>query len=265
MARPVKNNCEYYPHFTTMRNHRKVKALRNKFGHVLGYAFWAMFTEYLTELDGNEFELNNIECEMFAAELGVSAAEIPPMINYCLEIELLFKTEDNFIYSESLNENLKPVYDKRNNERSKSKTRKRRENGSFCKQINHELGVSAAEIPQSKVKYSKVNKIELYKEQFELFRKKYEGTKRGLETEFKDFQKHKDWEKVLTILEQSFDKIKLNREFKKAKGEFVPEWKNLKTWINQRCWEEAEQIEKTIELTKSGPSFRNKTFEELQA
>ena len=28
------------------------------------------------------------------------------------------------------------------------------------------------------------------------------------------------------------------KKAKEQKGKFVPEWKNLKTWINQRCWEE---------------------------
>lgn len=169
MARPQKNNCEYFPHLTTMRNHRKVKALRNKFGPVLGYAFWAMFIEYLTELDGNEFEFTQIECEMFAAELGVSATEIQSLINFCIDIELLFKDESNFIYSDSLNDALKPVYEKRNRERGKSKARERHENGSFCKKEYKSHGVSAteipqepplqdAEIPQSKVKKSKVEK-----------------------------------------------------------------------------------------------------------
>lgn len=169
MARPQKNNCEYFPHLTTMRNHRKVKALKNKFGPVLGYAFWAMFLEYLTELDGNEFEFTQIECEMFAAELGVSATEIQSLINFCIDIELLFKDESNFIYSDSLNDALKPVYEKRNRERGKSKARERHENGSFCGKENKSHGVSVteipqelplqqAEIPQSKVKKSKVDK-----------------------------------------------------------------------------------------------------------
>ena len=83
MGRPIKNNCDYFPHLTTMRNHKKVKALRNKFGQVLGYAFWSMFIEYLTEQDGNELEDSEIELEMFAGELGVSVTEIQDMVNYC--------------------------------------------------------------------------------------------------------------------------------------------------------------------------------------
>jgi hypothetical protein len=152
-----------------MRNHRKVKALRNKFGLIKGYAFWAMFIEYLTELDGNEFEYSDAECEMFAGELGVSATEIKEMIDYCIFIELLFKTDQNFIYSDSLNDNLNPVYEKRKRERVKSKAKIRRENGSFGKQLTNDgvsandnttnSGESVEEIPQSIIDKSIIDKI----------------------------------------------------------------------------------------------------------
>ena len=158
MGRPKKNNADYYPHFTTMRNHKKVKILRNRFGSVLGYAFWSMMLEWLAEQDGLEWEYSDIEIEMFASELGVSAAEIPQMVDFCVQIELLFKNSDGFLYSESLNDNLQFLFEKRNREREKSKTRERRSNGRFNTTSD---GVSAAEIPQSKVKYSKVNNINI--------------------------------------------------------------------------------------------------------
>ena len=41
MARPKKNYCDYFPHDRDMRNHRKVKAIRTKFGPI-GYAIWSM-------------------------------------------------------------------------------------------------------------------------------------------------------------------------------------------------------------------------------
>ena len=44
MARPIKNYCDYFPHDRDMRNHRKVKAIRTKFG-VTGYAIWSMILE----------------------------------------------------------------------------------------------------------------------------------------------------------------------------------------------------------------------------
>lgn len=165
MARPTRNNADYFPHFGNMRNHKKVRALRNKFGLVLGYAFWSMILEWLTEQDGLEWELSEFELEMFSTELGVSASEIQDMISFCEKIGLLTVTHSNFLYSESLNENLQPVFDKRNKERDRSKTRQRAESGLFLPQNNHTRGVSAAETlvtaadsPQRKEKESKVEK-----------------------------------------------------------------------------------------------------------
>lgn len=158
MGRPQKNNADYYPHYAGLRNHRKIKMLRNKFGSVLGYAFWSMMLEWLTEHDGLEWEYSEIEIEMFASELGVSDAEIPPIIDYCIKIELLFKNNEGFIFSESLNENLTPVFEKRKVERNKSKTRERRGNGKF---ISTNGGVSDTEMPHSKVEYSKEKEISI--------------------------------------------------------------------------------------------------------
>jgi len=155
MARPQTNNADYFPHYNSMRNHRKVKMLRNKFGSVLGYAFWSMMLEWLTEHDGLEWDYSEIEIEMFASELGVSAAEIPPMVDYCIRVCLLTKTDSGFVFSESLNDTLQPVFIKRSREREKSKDRKRKENGTFISLKTTSRGVSAAEIPQSRVEYSK--------------------------------------------------------------------------------------------------------------
>jgi len=153
MARPSKNNADYFPHLTGMRNHRKVKVLRNKFGYVLGYAFWSLMLEWLTEHDGLEWEYNDIEIEMFASELGVSGSEIKEMVEYCITLGLLFKTESNFIYSDSLNEILQPLFDKRNKEREKSKERKRAENGKYTTS----QGVSATETTTAMVIFEEDN------------------------------------------------------------------------------------------------------------
>lgn len=159
MGRKQKNNAEFFPHFSTMRNDKKVKVLRNKFGAVLGYAFWSMFLEWLTEQDGLEWEFSDIECEMFASELGVSATEIREMVDFCLKLELLARTPSNFVYSERLHENLKPLFDKRNRERSRSKQRERRENGTFEPQKSTDPGISATVIPHSIVEESKEEDI----------------------------------------------------------------------------------------------------------
>jgi hypothetical protein len=77
---------------------------------------------------------------------------------------------------------------------------------------------------------------------FENFRLAYPGVKRGFATEFKDFKKHKDWREVLPQLEQALKQQYYAREENRKNGTFVPEWKHLKTYINQRGWEEEINI-----------------------
>ena len=76
------------------------------------------------------------------------------------------------------------------------------------------------------------------KGQFDQARKIYQGRKRGLDTEFKDFQKHRDWKEALLLLQPAIVKQTRHREELQKSGQWCPEWKNFKTWINQRCWEE---------------------------
>lgn len=76
------------------------------------------------------------------------------------------------------------------------------------------------------------------KKVFDIFRKQYPGTKRGLETEYSNFKKkHKDYRACVYLLLPALRKLMEWRETKKASGQFVPEYANLSTWINQRRWE----------------------------
>jgi hypothetical protein len=72
--------------------------------------------------------------------------------------------------------------------------------------------------------------------QFEQARKQYPGTKRGLQTEYKNFQKHKDWQGVLPLLlpavEHQAQKWRQEGTLKK----YIP---HFKTWINNRQWEQS--------------------------
>lgn len=87
-----------------------------------------------------------------------------------------------------------------------------------------------------------------YQKEFEIFdaaRRYWLGTKRGGQTEFDNFRKHKDWKEVLNLLKPAIQEQELRRFRMAKKGEFVPPLKNFKTWINQRCWEEVDGREYT--------------------
>jgi len=84
---------------------------------------------------------------------------------------------------------------------------------------------------------------------FENARQLYPGTKRGLATELKDFQKHKDWEQVAFLLESAIQREIEHKSKQKTAEKFCPEWKHFKTWINQRCWEQEFPDEDDNQLT----------------
>jgi len=76
-----------------------------------------------------------------------------------------------------------------------------------------------------------ITKTKVKKEHFEMFdtfRLSYKGKKRGNDTEFKNFMKHKDWVEVLPKLVD----IKIDYDVSDIK--FIP---HLSTFINQRRWE----------------------------
>ena len=93
-------------------------------------------------------------------------------------------------------------------------------------------------------------------DKFEQARLLFPGTKRGYDTEFKDLaKKHKDWRKVLSLLVPAIQqqiKWRVN-----ANGEFRPPWKNFKTWLYQRCWEEEvqEKVTSTVDRLRPVPKL----------
>ena len=82
-------------------------------------------------------------------------------------------------------------------------------------------------------------------ETFELFRRAYKGSKRGHDVEFKDFCKHKDWKEVVKLLIPAYSRQESVREKQLRETGWRPQNKNLKTYLNQRCWEEEVTYDST--------------------
>lgn len=81
------------------------------------------------------------------------------------------------------------------------------------------------------------NDLEL---QFETFRKQYPGIKRGFKVEFDNFKKKNpnSWRDIIPLLMPALQRLIDWRQRNQAAGGFVPSFKHLSTWINQRCWTE---------------------------
>ena len=188
MARPKKNSADYFSHDNGMRNDRKIKALRSKYG-MLGYGIWCMLLEYLTGCDDNEMIKDDLELELVSGDFGVSVTEMTEVIDYCIRLKLLVY-ENNVIYSKSLKDRLAPVYDKR--ARSKRNYRqKQQEISSFCDRNKPKEDVSVAEMTQSKVKESKVNNTIQYIESDKVILP--EGLKRTLDSLLSDSEQTAHW------------------------------------------------------------------------
>lgn len=73
---------------------------------------------------------------------------------------------------------------------------------------------------------------------FEAFRKAYHGTKRGFKVEFDNFKKkhQQDWKEIVPLLMPALERMEASRAEAAAKGQFVPQYAMLQTWLNQSRW-----------------------------
>lgn len=160
MARPKKNNAEYFAHDADMRNDIRIKALRRKFPDNVGYSLWNMLLEVLTDSDYFEIELDDMAYELLSADFDVEAETLRDVVNYCITLGLL-KNDNNKLYSESHQKRFKALLSKRqrDNERITDNENK--------SEIQN-LEVIASENPYSKVKYSKVEETKVNKNKISL-------------------------------------------------------------------------------------------------
>jgi len=132
MARPIKNNADYFSHDSDMRNDLKIKALRRKFKH-LGYSVYNMFLEVLTNSEGFSFQLSETSIELVSADFDVDPDKLQQIIDYCILVDL-FQIIDSFLRCKTLENRFKALLSKRESQRK---------------------GVIDNDNTQSKVKYSK--------------------------------------------------------------------------------------------------------------
>lgn len=66
MARPRKNNAEYFSHDASLRNHIKIRALRSKYENNIGYSAYNMLLEILTDADNFRIENSPLQITLVA-------------------------------------------------------------------------------------------------------------------------------------------------------------------------------------------------------
>lgn len=135
MARPIKDNADYFSHDASMRDDPKIKALRRKFKHE-GYSIWNMLLESITDADNFRLVMNY---EIMAGDYDIEPEKLRAIVGYCVELGLLKEdAETSIIWSKTLDNRMSGLLSKRKRNRNPA---------------DSELSTSIN--PQSKVKESK--------------------------------------------------------------------------------------------------------------
>lgn len=166
MARPRKNDADYFPHDNDMRNNLKVKAVRQRHG-LEGYAVWCMLIETLTGSDNFTIEVDELTVEMLAGDYGLSAETLSEMLESFRRLKLINYTE-NKICAPGLLERMEPLLSDRQRKREwaeknlAKKDVESHQNGGNSGLKPKEKGFSTSKTPESKVKESKVNNTKVF-------------------------------------------------------------------------------------------------------
>lgn len=112
---------------------------------------------------------------------------------------------------------------------------------------------TSSELIYKPIKLNKLNKHNSEQEEiFKKFHLTYPGTKPGLKTSFDILKKHSDWQNALPDLLGAITREISHKNDLRAGGKFCPEYKHLKTWLNQRCWE--DHLPETSPVPKTAKS-----------
>lgn len=249
MARPKKTGLDYFSHDVDASNDEKVEAMEALYG-ANGYTFYFKMLERVYR-NGGELDVSDAETrQILARKCLLSLEDWERMLQSSFKIKLF----DRDIYESSwiiTSEGIKKRREFITNKREKSAIR-------YQNQVS--VTETTPESTQSKVNKTKEkeSKLKELKISFEEFRKKYSGTKKGLDPEWNNFFKkyESQAEIIIPLLLPAIEKEKLHKDEQKLKSGWSPEWKNLSTWINQQCW-----TQEFSEITANGNSFqKQETF-----
>jgi hypothetical protein len=245
----MSKDAYWFSHDSNAKDDTKIMLLIDQLG-LEGYGIYWILVETLREQPGYRYPLRLLP---ILAKRFITSAE--KMIAVVQNYALFVVENDEFFFSDSLNRRMLHLEQKREQNRLAANKRweKVKTKDASALQL-HSKGSSDAML--NKGKLNKEEKINKEYDAFESFRQNYPGSKRGGQTEFDCFKKkHKDWQTVLPFLQPAIKKQIAIWERKTTLGQFAPSWKNLSTWINNRCWEEEEHADEYENAKSNAPAF----------
>lgn len=253
MGRNYKQGIDYFP--LDVMNDDKLDLIEAEFG-IQG---WAIIIKMYRRIYSNGYYCKWSEDEqlLFSKQLNVNINEINAVINRGIERNIfnnVLFSKFHILTSTGIQKRYLEIVKRRKEVELEANyllvdVDKNVENAHINGKNDDTSTGKESTLKESKRKEStEKEKKEIYKEKFEVFRKKYPGTKRGLDTEYDNFIKKNKKDIIELLLPAIENQIEVHNEKIKLK-KFCPEWKHLQTWINQKCWEEeVEKIEKIKSL-----------------
>lgn len=145
MARPIKNNADYFSHDNDMRDDERIKAVRRRFSH-LGYSTWNMLLERLCRAENFRIEYNVDSVDIMAGDFNIEPEQLTDIIDYLIKLKLIIQDKE-IIYSQTMINRFEGLFRKR-----------KRDVERLSVTTTTNEPIIADDNTQSKVKDSKVNK-----------------------------------------------------------------------------------------------------------
>lgn len=120
MARPRKNNADYFTHDAGMRDDDKIKAVRRKFKHE-GYSIWCMLLEKMCHTEYFKIPYSDDEFELMAGDFDIEMDRLKEILEYFTKLKLTIVSE-GFLYSKRMISQFSPLIEKRKRERNELST-----------------------------------------------------------------------------------------------------------------------------------------------
>ena len=245
MARPQKNNADYFPHDNGMWSDRKIVALRNRFG-LTGYAVWNLLLETLCESENFEIAFDASEAELLANFWGLETEKLQEILGLMERLRII-KIDNGKLWSDKLKERLKPVIDER--ERKRNWSRKRWEKDGSSDGLDGENEVSdvvnpsdsAEEFASSILKESKGNKSKENESKSKESKKEREGIS----------------DEILTPSKRARKFFKEIEELKLPDSDERQKFFNYWTEKNKSGTKERWEIEKTFDVDRRFITWQN--------
>lgn len=150
MARPRKNDADYFPHDKDMRNDPKIRAIRQRHG-VEGYAIWNMLIETLTDCDDFKMQVDEVTMEILAGDFGVQQDVLNQVFQSFRRLKLI-SWEDEILFAPGLLKRMEPLLVDRQRKRDWAIKKANSEDA----ENQEDKKFPTSKTPQSKVKESKV-------------------------------------------------------------------------------------------------------------